>query len=105
MSTSIVLSGLPLPPPCSQDQLHRSGLVGQPSLRIHLRIAGKRTSVLRDQDGEGGFTGYMIHWAEDNTVIDSSPFNAPCYYAINTYSIIRFIMLCLNTSIDLFNEQ
>ena len=52
--------GLPLPPSGPQDQLHRSGFVRQPSLRIHLRLAGERSSLFRDQDGEGGVAGEVL---------------------------------------------
>ena len=55
--TAFIFTGLPLPPSSAQDQLHRPGLVGQSGVRLHLRIAGKRPQVLRDQDGEGGLAG------------------------------------------------
>ena len=53
----LTFPGLSVPPPGAQDQLHRPGLVWQPGVRLHLRVAGKRPQVLRDQDGEGGFAG------------------------------------------------
>ena len=51
------LSGLSVPPPGAQDQLHCPGHDGQQSLRLRVRLSGERAQVLRDQDGEGGRAG------------------------------------------------
>ena len=53
----LTFPGLSVSPSGAQDQLHRPRLVWQPGVRLHLRVAGKRPQVLRDQDGEGGFAG------------------------------------------------
>ena len=51
--TRFLSPGLSLPPPGTQDQLHRPGHDGQQSLRLRVRLSGEWSQVLRDQDGEG----------------------------------------------------